>query len=154
MKNKAASHRTVPHPHTPKKKSRLGSLALSVAFGTGVGFLCFALLIFAFSCLCLAVSDPHSLTTPLSLAAIYLSALVAGFAALRYNRRQDALLCGLVSGVLFALALSLLMLFVRTPETDTSLKNALLLRLLALPSSLCGAFLGRLGKKFKRKKRF
>jgi putative membrane protein (TIGR04086 family) len=154
MKNTSSAHKNTHKFSSTQKASRLGALSVSIATGTGLGLLCFSALILIFSGLCLALDDPHSLTFALSLAAIYLSALVSGFASVKRNHKEDALLCGIATGVLFMLILSALLLFIPTTETDSAPSNAILLRLLVIPLSLVGSFLGTAQRKMKRHKKF
>ena len=153
MKNTSSSHKAPKNPHSSRERSRIGGLTVSVATGTGVGLICFLLLTLIFSGLCLAVENPHSLTFALSLAAIYLSALAAGFASIRKNHKRDALLCGALTGSIFMLALCALLLLVQT-GAESAPSNAFILRLLVLPLSIAGSFLGRVQKKLKRHKKF
>ena len=153
MKNTSSSHKAAQNPHSSRERSRIGGLAVSVATGAGVGLICFLLLILIFSGLCLAVENPHSLTFALSLAAIYISALAAGFASVRKNHRENALLCGALTGLTFMLALCALLLLIPT-GAESAPSNAFILRLLVLPISIAGSFLGRVQKKVKKHKKF
>lgn len=154
MKNTSSSRKSIHKTHSPQKQSRIATLSISIALGTGVGLLCFSLLIFIFSALCLALDDPHSLTLALSLAAIYLSALAAGFASVRRNHREDALLCGAITGALLTLLLCLLLLLVPVGNDEAGIDNAIILRLLVVPLSVVGSFVGSMQKKLKRHKKF
>lgn len=153
MKNTSSSHKAPKNPHSSRERSRIGGLIISVATGTGVGLICFFLLILIFSGLCLALENPHSLTFALSLAAIYLSALAAGFSSVRKNHKCDALLCGALTGLTFMLALCALLLLIPT-GAESAPSSAFVLRILVLPLSIAGSFLGRAQKKVKRHKKF
>ena len=154
MKNTSSAHKNTHKFGSSQKASRLGALSASVATGTGVGLLCFSLLILIFSGLCLALDDPHTLSFALSLAAIYLSALVSGFASVKRNHKEDALLCGIATGILFMLILCALLLFIPTAEADSAPSHTIILRLLVIPLSIVGSFLGTMQKKVKRHKKF
>lgn len=153
MKNTSSSHKAAKNPHSSRERSRIGGLTVSVATGTGGGLICFLLLILIFSGLCLAVENPHSLTFALSLAAIYLASLASGFVSIRKNHKRDALLCGALTGLTFMLALCALLLLIPT-GAESAPSNAFILRLLVLPISIAGSFLGRVQKKVKRHKKF
>jgi putative membrane protein (TIGR04086 family) len=152
MKNTSSSHKAQKNPHISRERSRIGGLTVSVATGTGVGLICFLLLILIFSGLCLALENPHSLTFALSLAAIYLSALASGFVSIRKNHKRDALLCGALTGLTFMLALCALLLLIPT-STESAPSSSFVLRLLVLPFSVLGSFLGRIEKKRKGHKK-
>ena len=154
MKNTSSAHKSTHKFNGSQKVSRLGALSVSVASGTGVGLLCFSLLILIFSGLCLALDNPHTLSFALSLAAIYISALVSGFASVKRNRKEDALLCGVATGLLFMLILCTLLLFIPTTEADSAPSHAIIPRLIVIPLSIVGSFLGRMQKKVKRHKKF
>ena len=128
-------------------------VGVGVAVGVGFGLICFSLLILIFAAFCLALEDAHSLTLALSLAAIYLSALAAGFASVKKNHRENALLCGALTGLTFMLALCALLLLIPT-GAESAPSNAFVLRILVLPLSIAGSFLGRAQKKVKRHKKF
>ena len=152
MKNTSSSHKSKQKFRSPQKSSRLGGLPVGVAVGVGIGLICFSLLILIFAAFCLALEDPHSLTLALSLAAIYLSALAAGFASVRKNHRENALLCGALTGLTFMLALCALLLLIPT-GSESAPSSAFVLRLLVLPFSVLGSFLGRIEKKRKGHKK-
>lgn len=151
----SSKHAPPVRPHSKNQdKSRLLTVAASLAVGVGAGGVGFFLLLLIFSAFCLLLKDPHSLALSLSLGAIYLSAFIAGFASVRRNGRRDALLLGSLSGLLLLLLLSALLLLVGNSEADGEIKHALLLRLLVIPIAIGGAFLGATRRKPKRKKRF
>ncbi len=119
-----------------------GNLCQSALFGALFGILAAALLLFAVTAIGYATADPCSLTKVLGLSALYLSALVAGFAALR-RQRSMALLCGSLSG-LFLMLVFLLLSLLFSKQTEASFQGgiSLLLRLLMLPAAAIGGFLG------------
>ena len=154
MKNTSATHKKTHKFNSSQKASRLGKMSVSVATGAGVGLLCFSLLILIFSVLCLVLDDPHALSFALSITAIYLAALTSGFASVKRNHKEDALLCGIATGILFMLILSALLLFIPATEAETAPSHAIILRLLVIPLSILGSFLGTMQKKVKRHKKF
>ena len=90
------------------------------------------------------LEDPDSVTRPLSLAALCLSALAGGIGAVRFTR--DGLLSGLVSGTVSVLLLRILTVLPASPsgmETGQMLFFLCLLPVL----SVCGAVLGKRRRK-------
>lgn len=154
MKNSSKHAPPIDHRRKNQERSRLISLLSSIAAGTGAGLVCFCSLLVVFSALCLLMKDPHALALSLSLGAVYISSLVAGFAAVRKNGRRDALLIGALSGLMLLLLLSALAPVFGNSESDGAVKHAIILRLLVIPVAIGGAFLGATKRKPKRKKRF
>lgn len=154
MKSSSKHAPPVDHRRKNQDRSRPVALAVSLAVGTCVGLTCFCLLLLTLSALCLLLNDPHAPALSLSLGAAYISALVAGFAAVRKNGRRDALLLGALSGVMLLLLLSALALPFGNSEADGAIKHAIILRLLVIPVAIGGAFFGSTKRKQKRKKRF
>ena len=125
------------------------SLVQSALFGSLCGLISSVLLLLIVSFVCYRASDPDFLLWPLSLGALYLSCLVAGFAAIK-RRRADALLCGGLSGLCLGVFFFVLSLFLRRAQSPSlSLTLSLLLRALMVVFSGIGGFLG-LGKHKKR----
>ncbi len=87
-----------------------------------------------------AAEDPGSLTKPLALACLYLSAFISGIAAVRFS--GDGILSGLLSGTITAL-LMLLFSCLPLPESGTAFPMNLLLTAAVIPASCAGAFIGR-----------
>ena len=87
-----------------------------------------------------SAEDPGSMTMPLSLAALYLSAFLSGIAAVRFS--GDGILSGLLSGVVTAL-LMLLFSCLPLPSSGVSFPMNLLLTAAVIPCSCAGAFIGR-----------
>ncbi len=122
--------------------STLGNLFQSALFGALCGLIAAAILLLAVTAICYATADPVSLTTPLSLAALYLSAFVAGFAAIRRHRAM-ALACGSLSGLFLMLVFLIISLLFRGRVTQTfSVGASLLVRVLMIPVSAMGGYLG------------
>ena len=89
--------------------------------------------------------NPDSMIRPLSLACLYLSALISGFAAVRFS--GDGILSGMLSGTVTAL-LMLLLSCLPLPESGAAFPMNLLLTAAVIPSSGAGALIGH-----KRKRR-
>ena len=152
------AHRTK-HPHTAPAEGGLGgmtALLSSCAAGAGGGLLSALILCLGGALICSLSSDPHGLILPLSLAALYLSALLGGGIALR-RHKSAPLLCGALCGAMMLLTLLLLSLFF-DEKTEGSLSPALSLLLRALIPffSILGARMAvkrRVGTGRKRRKR-
>jgi len=115
-------------------KSSLKGLLISLVIGL--------VLVFAAAAVCYSNDDPDKLTIPLSLAALYMSALVAGFTAVRKNG-GSALLCGILSGLfLSAFYIILSLIFKGSHAITSSFPASLGLRALITVFSIFGAFLG------------
>ena len=84
--------------------------------------------------------NPDSMIRPLSLACLYLSALISGFAAVRFS--GDGILSGMLSGTVPAL-LMLLLSCLPLPESGAAFPMNLLLTAAVIPSSCAGALIGR-----------
>lgn len=84
--------------------------------------------------------NPDSMIRPLSLACLYLSALISGFAAVRFS--GDGILSGILSGTVTAL-LMLLLSCLPLPESGAAFPMNLLLTAAVIPSSCAGALIGR-----------
>ena len=84
--------------------------------------------------------NPDSMIRPLSLACLYLSALISGFAAVRFS--GDGILSGMLSGTVTAL-LMLLISCHPLPESGAAFPMNLLLTAAVIPSSCAGALIGR-----------
>lgn len=144
QKKKSVQKKASPgeHTHASAADATLGNLCQSALFGALIGLLAAALLLFAATAIGYATADPCALTKPLALAALYLSSLVAGFAALRRNRSM-ALLCGTLCGLFLMLVFWILARILgRHIEPSFAGGTALLLRLLMLPIATVGGFLG------------
>ena len=128
-----------------------GNLLQSALFGALFGILAAVLLLFAATAIGYATADPCSLTMPLALTALYLSAFVSGFAALRRNRAM-ALVCGSFSGLFLMLVFLVLSLLLRN-HSDASFSTpvALLLRAVMIPCAAIGGYCG-LSRKASKKR--
>ena len=110
-------------------------------------------LIFIAAAVCYASSDPDTFTSPLSLAALYLSAIIAGLISVRKNG-GSALLCGILAGIFLTVFYVFISFFFETSDNITSsLPASLGLRALITVFSIFGAFLGLNLKKSGKKRR-
>ncbi len=147
--HKADKKRKKKSTHTSGEHRAPASLFQSALFGSLCGLICSAALLFLVSFVCYRSPDPDSLILPLSLGALYLSCLVGGFAAVK-RQRASALLCGGMAGLFLGAFFLVLSLFLRSSQQDSfSLTLSILLRVLMLPASSIGGFLG-LGRPRKR----
>ncbi len=130
-------------------------LAMGVAFGIGAGFLSLSVLLLIFSALCLMSKDPHAMIAPLSLAAIYASAFIAGMLSAKRNGSSSVLICGLLEGICFTALLWLVFFVVGISGLEgENLKNAFIWRLLIIPSSVLGALCTLKRQSPKRRKKY
>lgn len=131
-----------PAPRREEAENQFGATLKSALFGTGIALLAAMLLLFLCAGICYGTADPDALTTPLSLSALYLSAMIGGFASVRRNR-GGALFCGALCGALLILAFLMINLcFHATYSRSFSPMIALLLRAVVLLFSVLGGFLG------------
>lgn len=138
--------------HEHAEQASFGNLLQSALFGALLGMIASALLLFAATAICYSAEDPAAMTTPLSLAALYLSSLVAGFASV-CRHRSSALLCGSLGGLLFMVVLLAVSCLLRGHAEDAfSTSSALLLRAMMLPVSAIGGFLGLPRQSAKRRR--
>ncbi len=130
-------------------------IAMGVAFGIGVGLLSLCLLLMIFSALCLMSDNPHAMIAPLSFAAIYTSAFIAGMCCAKRNGSSSVLICGLLEGVCFCALLWFIFFAVGlSGSEDENLKNAFIWRLLTIPSSVLGAICTLKRPSPKRRKKY
>ena len=93
-----------------------------------------------------ASEDPGSMIRPLSLACLYFSALISGFAAVRFS--GDGILSGMLSGSVTAL-LMLLLACLPLPGSGFLFPYTLLLTACVIPAGCAGALIGRKQHKHK-----
>ncbi|MBQ9087025.1 MAG: hypothetical protein IJY47_07560 [Clostridia bacterium] len=108
-------------------------------FGVCLGLCSAGLLLLAGAVLCYALPNPHSLMVPVSIAILYLAALVSGFGAAAAHRTAP-LLCGLISGGGMLLLFGIVSLLI-PGEGGISSSLSFALRCLALPMACVGAYL-------------
>lgn len=138
---------------TATEQDSFHSLLQSALFGALCGIVVATLLLLAASAICHATNDPASFTGTAGLIALYLSALVAGFAALRRHRSM-ALVCGALSGIFLMLVFLCLSLLLRNhASSPLSSSQAWLLRALMIPTSAIGGYLGLSRKTPKKRHR-
>ena len=129
-----------------KNPAKERSILLSCVMSQGVWLLSALVLLLIFCAVAYSTADPDAITTPLSLCALYLSAVIGGISAVRFS--GDGIVSGLISGIITALivfALSCLPL----PETDIRFSRAILLNLLVIPASALGSLVGHKRNKVK-----
>jgi len=147
-----SSKKAVHASRTASEQGSFSNLLQSALFGALCGMIAAVLLLFAATAICYATDDPAARTTVAGLAALYVSSLVAGFAALRRHRSM-ALACGSLSGLLLMLVFLCLSLLLRNHEEPAfSSALSLLLRALMIPTAAVGGYLG-LSKKAPKKRR-
>lgn len=140
-----------------KKNTSKSGLLISSVFGVFGSVIILLMILVIFSFVGLAISEPHTLLSPVAFSALYLSAFFGGFIAIKKNKGRDALLCGLVCGC-FITVLYLLLFWIAGLIFDTdSTMLSWIFRILILPASVLGSFLGtikdkKIPAKRKRKK--
>ena len=148
-------HRTKNTPRQPKHTDRTSntphSIFTSSLKGYATGLLLSFVLALIFSGISLSANDPDRLILPLSLVSVYLSSFTAGFVSQRIHR-ENKLICGTVSGILFATTYMLISLFFSNDGYQSlGFVPSSLLRLACIASSVLGAF-SFSGSKRKRKR--
>lgn len=104
------SNQNRPHRSKESSDATLSSMLRSSLKGAAIGLALSAILAFVICAAIIGLDDPDSLVFPLSLAALYVSAFVAGTMATRINR-GGSLVCGLLSGGIFMLSYIFVSLF-------------------------------------------
>lgn len=110
------------------------------------------LLLLLSSALLLATKDPDRYHTAAALISLYITAFSGGLIATRLCHRRSPLLCGLCEAALLILAFTVLSLCL--PDAWRHAHSggfALLTRVLLLPATMIGAFLGARKTKIKRR---
>lgn len=134
------------------KSSR--GLFLSCLMSQIVCFVSAIILLLIFCSISNSMSDPESVSMPLSLCALYLSSIIGGVGAVKIS--GDGILSGLVSGVISA-GIILLLSTLPLPPSGLSTIPSVILLLLVIPASVIGAFIGKKRNKkiknYKKKKR-
>jgi putative membrane protein (TIGR04086 family) len=146
MKNKVSknSSRSIGHARiTGGIKARVpkGFLPCSL-IGALIAIAISAVLAIVFSYILYKTADPTRYLTPVALSVLYVSALLGGFIAVRFNS-GSALLCGLVTGVLLiAITFIFSLLVKQSLSSDHSAMDAIALRATIPVCSIIGAFIG------------
>ena len=110
-----------------------------------------AVLLLVLSFIAYTRADPDSYVTIFASVALYVSAFICGFVAVKKNR-ESGLLCGLVSGAIFTMLIIGMSLIARTTdESSSNLKWVIYLVILGV--SALGGVIGVPSGKMKRKKR-
>ena len=157
MKNELSKkrYRTVGHAH---EVERIKSYFPKKLFpSVGMGVLTSIISMMALSVLMALIiyrtADPASYVTPAAYTALYISALIAGLASSKLNKRS-ALLCGLLTGgLLLAICFIMGLILSGAHSSDYSVVEDLLLKCAVLVCSVIGAFIGSTQKTRKNKKR-
>ncbi len=98
------------------------------------------ILLLVFCAIASSMADPDSVIQPLSLCALFLSAFVGGFFAVRLS--GDGLLSGVVSGIVTATLIFLLSVL-PLPESGGQMSSTIISYLCIIASSCAGAVIGK-----------
>ncbi len=120
---------------------------IGMCIAIAVGFI----LLLIMSALALSFEDPDMSVGGMALAALYISALVGGFASVRMNS-GEALLCGALVGAMLNVALVVISLFFRGGDPEGFGVGELLTRGAVILMSVLGAYMGLHKKKRKRRR--
>lgn len=131
------------HKNRLRESTPAGKLLRAALLGTSIAILTAIPSLLLATTLCYLSDDPLSCTFPAGLAVLYVSALVGGFAASRFNR-DAPILSGTLCGVLWMLCTLLPLLLPGQEDFPIPPALAIALRLLTPAFSL-------LGSAFKRK---
>jgi putative membrane protein (TIGR04086 family) len=157
---------TVSIPKKPKKAARRhrrtttekeGAISLSqtmkcVLWALPITMAVGLLLLLLSAALLLTTKDPDRYHTATALAVLYITAFSGGLIATRLCHRRSPLLCGLCEAVLLILLFTVLSLCLPDAWRHTQSGGiALLSRVLLLPATVIGAFLGAKKKGAKRR---
>ena len=117
-----------------------------------VWFVAAVIILFAFCIVSYSTSDPDAVTHPLSLCALYLSAIAGGIAAVKFS--GDGIASGALSGLITAVIV-FCMSCIPFPSSGYSIGYSLLLTSLVIPASVIGSVLShkKKGSEKKMKKR-
>ena len=127
-------------------QNSFSQIFISAFWGTAIGVICALILSVVGTFLCYSSNDPDAIITPVAFAALYLSSMIAGFAAVRKNR-SAALLCGGLSGTLMMLLFLFCSIFLNDSELSSfKFPLSLLLRSFMIAAAILGGYIG-LGRK-------
>ena len=122
--------------------NRFSHILTSAFFGMAIGAICALILTVIGALLCYSAKDPDALIPPVAFAVLYLSSMVAGFAAVRKNR-SSALLCGGFSGTLMMLLFLFCSIFLKgNAFYSFNFPLSLLLRFLMIVAAILGGYIG------------
>lgn len=122
------------------ERNGLGELIRHSAIGAAIAVaLCGAFCVLG-GALCLLSDDPRTLTLPIALIGLYVSAFLGGRIAARLHKGA-VLWCGLISGGLLAVLFWFLTLFFPHGEANTVFPISLLLRIGTVVVSMLGSIL-------------
>ena len=122
------------------------------ALGALIAVCCAVFLAFATSAIIYRTPDPACYTTPSAFTALYVSALIGGFAAARFNK-CSALLCGLLVGVtILVLTFAVSLPIPNELSADYGIIEGIALRAAVIACSVIGAFIGVTHKTNKKRK--
>ncbi|MBQ8716939.1 MAG: YrzE family protein [Clostridia bacterium] len=125
-------------------KCVLWALPITVAVGL--------LLLLLSTALLLATKDPDRYHTAAALACLYITAFLGGLIATRLCRRRSPLLCGLCEAVLLIVLFTVLAFCLPDGWRHTQSGGfALLTRILLLPATMIGSFVGARKRTAKRR---
>ncbi len=128
-----------------KKASENGrGIFLSCVYAQAVAVISGIILLLIFCAVAYGMADPDSVTVPLSLCALYLSALIGGIAAVRFS--NDGIASGAISGVMTALIVFALSA-IPMPLSGFELTTALICNALVIPASVLGSVIGHKRRK-------
>lgn len=142
---KSAKKRKNSHTHGSSdsdNQNRFSHILISAFFGIAIGMVCALILTVVGTLLCYSAKDPDALITPTALAVLYLSSMVAGFAAVRKNR-SSALICGALSGALMMLLFLFCSIFLKgNAFSSFKFPLSLLLRFFMIAAAILGGYIG------------
>ncbi len=128
------------HKQAKTEDSSLSTLFRSSARGAAIGLLLSVVLAVVICAAILGLDDPDALIFPLSLAALYASAFIAGLVATAKNG-GSALVSGLLSGGIFMLVYMLVSLFFPAElSARYGIFASLLFRVLIIVFSILGGY--------------
>ncbi len=127
------------------------SLLLSSVQAQAVWLISAGILLLVFCAIAYSTANPDSVTLPLSLCALYLSAILGGIAAVRLS--GDGIMSGLLTGIFSAGLLFLFSLLPLPVASSLEVPMSFLYNALIIPAAVIGAILGhkRKGKPPARK---
>lgn len=102
-------------------------------------FISALVLLLLFCGIAYSTADPAAVTTPLSLCALYLSAMIGGIAAVRLS--GDGIASGALSG-LFTALLVFVISALPLPDSSFVMPQSIIYTVLIIPASILGAVIG------------